>query len=80
MPDHEGVVTGTLGFERIADGLRGAAEFCQRMKQVIGRIEAMDLELDAWTGHGIQKVLQSPDIWSLLDWMNEALVPQPGGT
>jgi hypothetical protein len=66
--------------ERVADRLRGAAEFRQRMEEMVGRIEAMDLEPDVGTGGCIQRRLQPLDVGRLLGRMDEALIPQPGGT
>jgi hypothetical protein len=50
------------------------------MEQVVGRIEAMDLEPDGGTGSRVEQRLQPLDVGRLLDRMNEALIPQPGGT
>ena len=80
VADDEGVVTSALRLQGIADRLRGAAEFRQRVKQMIGRIEAVYFEPVTWTGHRIQETLQPLDIGRLLDRMNEALIPQPRGT
>ena len=80
MTDDEGVIAGALRLERVADGLRRAAEFRQRMKEMVGRIEAVHLELDARGGDGVQLALQSLDVGSLLDGVDEALIPQPSGT
>src|SRR5215470_19972278 len=80
VTDDEGVVSLTLRVQSIADGLRRAAKFRQRMEQVVGRIEAMDLEPDAGTGGCVQQRLQSLDVGRLLDRMDEALIPKPGGT
>ena len=77
MADHEGIIASLFGFKRVADRLRGAAEFRQRVKQMVGRVEAMDLEPDAGTGHGVQQALQPFNVRRLLDRMDEALVPQP---
>jgi hypothetical protein len=80
VADDEGVVTSALRLQGIADRLRGAAEFRQRVKQMIGRIEAVYFEPVTWTGHHVQEPLQPLDIGSLLGRVDEALVPQPGGT
>ena len=40
----------------------------------------MDLEPDARTGSRVEQRLQLLDVGRLLGWMNEALIPQPGGT
>src|SRR5262245_23210759 len=80
VTDDEGVVSLTLRVQSIADGLRRAAKFRQRMEQVVGRIEAMDLEPDAGTGGCVQQRLEPLDVGRLLDRMDEALIPQPGGT
>ena len=79
MADDEGVISRAFGFERVADRLRGAAEFRQRMEQMVGRIEAVDLEPDAGGGGRVQQRLQPLDVGRLLDRMDEALIPQPGG-
>src|SRR6202000_323150 len=71
----ERVITGALGFQRIADGLRRAAEFGQRMKMPVWRIEAMNLECHARRGGRIEMRLQPFDIGVLFDRMNEALIP-----
>src|SRR5262249_36126271 len=78
--DDEGVVPCPLRVQRIADRLRRAAEFGQRMEEVVGRIEATDLEPDARTGSRVEQRLQPLDVGRLLGRMNEALIPQPGGT
>jgi hypothetical protein len=57
MADDEGVVPGTLGFECVADGLRGAAEFSQWMEMSIGRVKAVDLESNAGAGCLLKKRL-----------------------
>lgn len=80
VTDDEGVVSCALRVQGIADGLRRAAEFRQRMEEVVGRIEAMDLEPDAGTGGCVEQRLQSLYVGRLLDRMDEALIPQPGGT
>ena len=69
-----------LRVQSVADGLRRAAEFRQRMEEVVGRIEAMDLEPDARSGSRVEQRLQLLDVARLLDRMNEALIPQPRGT
>jgi len=79
VADDEGVVTRALRLERVADRLRGAAEFRQRVEQMIGRIEAVYFEPVTRTGHRIQAPLQPLDIGRLLGRVDEALVPQPGG-
>ncbi len=79
VADDEGVIARALRLQGIADRLRGAAEFRQRMEQMIGRIEAVYFEPDTRTGHRIQQALQPLDIGRLLGRMDEALVPQPGG-
>src|SRR5262245_62165352 len=48
--------------------------------KMVGRIEAMDLEPDAGTGGCVEQRLQPLDVGRLLDRMDEALIPQPGGT
>ena len=79
VADDEAVVSGALGLERVADRLRRAAEFGQRMEQMVGRIEPVHLEPDAGGGGRVQQRLQPLDIGRLLDRMHEALIPQPGG-
>src|SRR5262249_45785824 len=76
----ERVVSCALRVQSVADGLRRAAEFRQRMEQVVGRVEAMDLEPNVGTGGCIEQCLQPLDVGRLLDRMDEALIPQPGGT
>ena len=80
MANDEGVISCTLRFERIADGLRRAAEFCQRMKMPVGRIKTVDFELNVGPGCLVEISLQPLDIGRLLDRMNETLVPDSGGT
>jgi hypothetical protein len=80
VTDDEDVVPCPLRVQGIADGLRRAAELRQRMEEVVGRIEAMDLEPDAGTGSRVEQRLQPLDVGRLLDRMNEALIPQLGGT
>jgi hypothetical protein len=79
MADDESIVSRAFCHQSIADRLRGAAEFRQRMEQMIGRIEAVYFEPVTLTGHRIQETLQPLDIGSLLGRVDEALVPQPGG-
>jgi hypothetical protein len=50
------------------------------MKEMVGRIEAMDLEADTRAGCGVEETLQSLDVGCLLYRVDEALVPNPGGT
>src|SRR5262245_12359332 len=78
MPDNEGVISRALRFERVADRLRGAAEFGERVEEVVRRIEAMHFEADAGSGHRLQQRLQPLDVRSLLHRMDKALVPQSG--
>src|SRR5262249_19966818 len=80
VTDDEGVVPCPLRVQGIADRLRRAAEFRQRMEEVVGRVEAMDLEPAAGTGGYVEQPLQPLDVGRLLDRMDEALIPQPGGT
>ena len=80
VTDDEGVVPRPLRVEGIADRLRRAAKFRQRMEEVVRRIEAMDLEPHAWTGSRVEQRLQPLDVGRLLGRMDEALIPQPGGT
>src|SRR5262249_5135574 len=75
-----GVVSCALRVQSVADGLRRAAEFRQRMEEVVGRIEAMDLEADAGTGGCVEQCFQPLDVGRLLDPMDEAPIPQPRGT
>jgi hypothetical protein len=51
MADDEGVVSRAFRFERVSDRLRGAAEFRERMEEVVWRIEAVHFEADAGSGH-----------------------------
>jgi hypothetical protein len=80
VTDDEGVVSLALRVQSVADGLRRAAEFRQRMEEMVGRIKAMDLEPDARTGGCVEQCLQPLDVGRLLDGMDEALIPQPDGT
>ena len=57
MTDHERVVAGLLGSDRMADDLGGAAKLGQRMEGMIGRIEAVHLETDARPGNGVERRL-----------------------
>jgi len=50
------------------------------MEEMIGRIEAMHLEADVGTGGCVERRLQPLDVRRLLGRMDEALIPQPGGT
>jgi hypothetical protein len=50
------------------------------MKVAVGRIEAVDFKLDAWTSGLVEKCLQPLDVRRLLGWMNEALVPNTSRT
>jgi hypothetical protein len=75
----EAIVARAFGFQSVADRLRRAAEFRQRMGQVVGRIEAVDFEPDIGPGHRIQHPLQPLHIGSLLGLVDEALVPKPCG-
>ena len=80
MADDECIVARALRLERVADRLRGAAKFRQRMEVMVGRIEAMDFEPDAGTGGRVQQRLQPLDVGRLLGRMDEALIPDAGGT
>src|SRR5271155_892849 len=80
MADDERIIARPLRLERIADYLRRAAEFGQRMKISVGRVETMDFEPVAGTGGAVQKRLQPPDIGCLFLRVNKALIPNPGGT
>ena len=80
MADHECIISRALGFERVADGLRSAAEFGERMEEMVGRIKPVHLEADAGTGGRIQRRLQPLDIGRLLDGMDKALIPELLGT
>src|SRR5262245_25821142 len=80
VTDDEGVVSLALRVQSVADGLRRAAEFRQRMEEMVGRIKAMDLEADARTSGCVEQCLQPLDVGRLLDGMDEALIPQPDGT
>ena len=79
MTYDEGIVTQPLSFERISDGLRRTAEFGERVKEMVGRLKAMHIKLHARAGQVIEQMLQPLDVRSLLDWMNEALVPDSSG-
>jgi hypothetical protein len=57
VADDEGIISCAFGLERVADCLRGAAEFRQRVEEMIGRIETVDFELDAGTGNRVQDTL-----------------------
>ena len=59
MADDECIISGALRLKRIADGLRRATEFGQRMKMPVGRIEAVDLEVDAGARGAVEKGLQA---------------------
>jgi hypothetical protein len=61
----------------MADDLRGAAEFRQCMESMGGRIEAMNFEADARARDTVEQRLESLNIRSLFDRMDEALVPDP---
>src|SRR5262249_37613691 len=50
VTDDEGVVPCPFRIQSVANGLRRATKFRQRMEEVVGRVEAMDLESDAGTG------------------------------
>ena len=78
MADDEGIVAGALCFECIADGLRRAAKFGQRMEMSVGRVEAMHLEPRRRDRDMVEKSLQALDVRRLLDRMNKALIPDPG--
>jgi hypothetical protein len=54
MADHEGIISCALGLESVADRLRGAAEFRERVEQMVGRVEAMNFELNAGTRRLVQ--------------------------
>ena len=77
VADHESVVARLFRLQRMTDDLRGAAELGQRMEGVIGRIEAVDLEAHARARDTVEQRLEPLDIRSLLDRMDEALVPDP---
>src|SRR5262249_46221585 len=75
MTYHKGIVTQPLSFERIPDRLRSTAEFGERVKKMVGRLKTMYIELHASVGQVIERMLQTLDVWPLLDWMNEGLIP-----
>ena len=77
MPDDERVVARTFRLQRGSDGLRGATEFRQRVKEMVGRIEAMNLEAEAVAGGRVEQALQPLDVRRLLDRMDKALIPKP---
>ena len=78
MANDECIVTRALCLQSIADRLRGATEFRQRMKEVIRRIQAMNLEAEIDPGYRVEQILQPLDVRCLLDGVNEALIPKPG--
>ena len=57
MPNDERVISRAFRFQRVADRLRGATEFRERMKVLVGRVEAVDLEFEIGAGDRIE---QSP--------------------
>ena len=57
VSDDEGVIARALGFECVADRLRGAAEFRERMEKVVGRVESANLEFDAGRCGGVEQRL-----------------------
>src|SRR3569833_1531539 len=75
MTDHECIVTRTLGFQRMADDLGGAAEFRQRMEMPVGRIETMHFKHGAWCSGRIEEALEPFNVRRLLGGMDEALIP-----
>jgi len=75
VADDEGVVAVALRFDRVADHLRSAAKFRQRVEMTIGRVEAVDFEADIGRRNLIEKRLQPSDVRGLLDRMDEALIP-----
>ena len=77
VADHEGIVARLFCFQRMTNDLPGATEFGQRMKEAIGRIEAVDLEADARARDAVEQRLQPLDIRRLFDRMDETLVPDP---
>ena len=79
MPDDKCVISRAFGFQRVADRLRGATELRERMKVLVGRVEAVDLELEIGTGDRIDQSLQPLDVGRLLDGMDEALVSHACG-
>ena len=80
MPNDECVISRAFRFQSVADGLRGATEFRERVKMLVGRVETMDLEFDTGAGDQVEQVLQPLDVRRLFDRMDEALVPHAGGT
>src|SRR5262245_48970333 len=80
MADDEGIVSRALGLERVADRLRSTAEFRQRVKEMVRRIEAMNLKVKIGTSCRVEHPLQTLDVGCLLDRVDEALIPKPGGT
>ena len=77
MTDHEGVVALAFGLQRRSDCLRGAAKFRQRMEVAIGRIKAMDFELQPGRGEPRELLFETRDVGCLFGGMNEALIPEP---
>jgi hypothetical protein len=80
VADHKSIVAGLFRLQRMADDLRGATELGQGMERVGGRIEAVNLEADARIRDTVEQRLEPLYIRSLLDRMNEALVPDPSLT
>jgi hypothetical protein len=50
------------------------------VEKVVGGIEAMDLETNFRARHKVEQALKPFYVRRLLDWVNEALIPKPGGT
>ena len=62
MTDDESVVSRAFCLKSVADRLRGAAEFRQRMDIMVGRFEAANLEFDAGRSRCIKQILQLFDV------------------
>jgi hypothetical protein len=75
MADDEGVIAGAFGFQRVADRLRRATEFGQRMKVPIRRIEAVHFKAHVRRSGLVEKCLQPLDVRLLLERVHETLVP-----
>ena len=79
---------GVFGYElakeerlkRIADGLRSAAKFGQRMEMPVGQMSTVNFELRPGTGGMVKKGLQALDIGCLFLRMDKALIPNPDRT
>src|SRR5262249_34494134 len=80
VTDDEGVVSLALRVQSVADGLRRAAEFRQRMEEMVGRIKAMDLEPDARTGGCVEPIWPAVHGRPRVERLGEGLITQPDRT